>query len=124
MKKTKAARRRLNPHMTLERHPKALKHAPDPRHVLSTEEWQEKEEDENMLRILKEWGHEFSDALTMEQKLHFCSITKDGQFSCVDHTVVPLLKSVAAMKSSVLKTTFTEMKEFVAVQKYAILHLR
>ena len=59
-----------------------------------------------MLRILKEWGHEFSDASTMEQKLYFCSITKDGQFSCADHTVIPLHKSVAAMKSSVLKTTF------------------
>ena len=83
--------------------PKAPKYAPDPRYVLSEEEFLQKEEDENMLRILKEWGYELFDASTMEQKLYFCLITKDGQFSCADHTVIPFHKSVAAMKSSVLK---------------------
>ena len=86
--------------------PKALKYAPDPRYVLTEEEFFQKEEDKNMLRILKEWGYELSDASTMEQELYFCLNTKDGHFCCSDHTVVPFHKSVAANKSSVLKTTF------------------
>ena len=62
-----ASKKRATKDSEMDRKPKALKHAPDPRCVLSTEELLQKEEDENMLRILKEWGHEFSDASTVAE---------------------------------------------------------